>query len=66
MEEKRGLLVGRGLVDPRQQSTPVRIFNPGQTPVVVYRDMELGTVEPVVLPPTEFRGEAPPDPGGEP
>lgn len=57
MEEHRGLLVGRALIDTRESNTPVRIFNPGQDPVVVYRDMTLASLEPV--------GTAEP-PGGHP
>ena len=50
VEERRGILVGRALVDPREEFMPVRVFNPGQDPVIVYRDMTLGTVEPVKMP----------------
>ena len=57
VEDKRGILIGRGLVDPREESTPIRVFNPGTTAVVVYRDMELATVEPVCSPPEEEEGE---------
>ena len=51
IEDRRGWLVGRALVDPRTESTPVSVFNPGQEAVVVYRDMTLATVEPVTTPP---------------
>ena len=47
VENKNGILVGRALVDPGEDLLPVRVFNPGQEPVVVYRDMALATVEPI-------------------
>ena len=47
VEERRGFLVGRGLIEPGQNEAPVRIYNPGQDPVILYRDMALATVEEV-------------------
>ena len=58
VEDSRGLLVGRGLIDVGASTTPVRIFNPGQDPVIVYRDMTLASLEPVI-------GSEPPDPPGD-
>ena len=56
MEESRGLLVGRALIDMNREETPVRLFNPGQDPVVIYKNMTLASIEPV---------ESPREPGGE-
>ena len=47
VEEKRGILVGRSLVDTRSPGTLVRVFNPGHGPVTIYGSMALATVEPV-------------------
>ena len=47
VEKKRGILVGRALINPRERDTPVRIFNPGQEAAILYPDMELASVEPV-------------------
>ena len=65
MEEKRGVLVGRGLVDPREEVSPIRVFNLGQEAVVIYQDMALATIEPVVSPEEEAeRGGGTPEEEG--
>ena len=46
--------VGRGLLRPIRAYAPVRAYNPGPFPVVVFRDMTLGTLERVEVEPTEF------------
>ena len=52
--EKGGFRVGRGLVRPIREYAPVRVYNPGPSPVVVFRDMTLGTLERVEEEHTEF------------
>ena len=42
---QKTVVVGRGLVTPHEKRTYVRVLNPGQEPVVVYRDMTLGTIQ---------------------
>ena len=55
VEDERGILVGRGLISVTGEDiTPVRVFNPGREAVVIYRDMTLATLEPVVAPPDEW------------
>ena len=46
--------MGRGLVRPIREYAPVRVYNPGPSPVVVFRDMTLGTLERVEEEQTEF------------
>ena len=50
VEMKRRMLVGRGLVIPEGDEAPVRVFNPGQEPLVIYRDMALASLEAVEPP----------------
>ena len=52
--EKGGFRVGRGLVRPIREYAPVRVYNPGPSPVVVFRDMTLGTLERIEEEATEF------------
>ena len=39
------VIVGRGLVTPHENRTYVRVLNPGQEPVVVYKGMTLGIIQ---------------------
>ncbi len=64
VEMNRGLLVGRGLINTHQPYTPVRIFNPGQDPVTLYKDMTLASLEPVGGVEQPVTGETP-STGGE-
>ena len=59
VEGERGFLVGRGLVGPQDGWVPVRILNSGATPIIIYKDMGIATLEGVQV------GAAGGDAGGE-